>query len=113
MSQIVRPSDEMLPGKRVDVGGYKLHIWCMGLESIPTVVLEAGMANFSLAWSLIQPEVAKFGRVCSYDRAGLGWSDPSPKPRTIETVVDDGKLAAAVSGAPPRRAVSLTFDEIR
>lgn len=86
----INPSNELPPpGKRVDVGGYKLHVWCMGLESIPTVVLEAGMANYSLAWSFVQPMVAKFGRVCSYDRAGLGWSDPSPNPRTIETIVDE------------------------
>lgn len=88
MSQTVRLGSEMFPpGKRIDVGGYKLHLWCMGLESLPTVVLEAVMANFSLAWSLVQPAAAKFGRVCTYDRAGLGWSDPSPKPRTIETII--------------------------
>jgi pimeloyl-ACP methyl ester carboxylesterase len=62
------------PGRLVDVNGYKMHINCTG-ESGPTVVLDSGMGNSSLIWSLVQPDVAKFVRVCSYDRAGLGWSE--------------------------------------
>jgi len=69
------------PGQLVDVGGYKLHINCMG-EGSPTVILEAGLAESSSSWLFIQTEVAKTTRVCSYDRAGYGWSDPSPHPRT-------------------------------
>src|SRR5258706_7187226 len=64
------------PGQLVDVGGYRLHIICAG-EGGPTVVPEAGLIGLALSWSLVQPEVAKFTRVCAYDRAGYGWSDPN------------------------------------
>src|SRR5437870_10242016 len=70
------------PGKLVDIGGYRLHVDCTGRGG-PTVVLEAGAGDFSFDWSLVQPEVARFTRVCSYDRAGSAWSDPGPVPRTM------------------------------
>ena len=69
------------PGQLVDVGGYKMHINCTG-EGSPTVILESGWADYSPTWTYVQPEVAKTTRVCSYDRAGYGWSEPSPNPRT-------------------------------
>jgi len=62
------------------VGGYRLHINCMGQGS-PTVILESGLANPSSIWGWVQPEVAHTTRVCAYDRAGVGWSDPGPEPR--------------------------------
>jgi pimeloyl-ACP methyl ester carboxylesterase len=65
----------------VDVGGYRLHIHCTGSGS-PTVVIESGWGDMSAAWGWVQPEVAKTTRVCSYDRAGMGWSEASPQPRT-------------------------------
>ena len=72
------------PGQMVDVGGYRLHINCVGTGS-PTVVIEAGMGDWSASWSSrVQPEAAKTTRVCTYDRAGLGWSEPGPLPRTAE-----------------------------
>jgi pimeloyl-ACP methyl ester carboxylesterase len=61
-------------GRLVDVNGYLMHINCTG-EGVPTVVLDSGMGNSSLFWSLVQPEMSKSARVCSYDRAGLGWSE--------------------------------------
>jgi pimeloyl-ACP methyl ester carboxylesterase len=76
------------PGQRVDVGGYRLHVRCVG-EGSPTVVLDAGLGGFSLDWSLVQPELAATTRVCAYDRAGYGWSDPSPKPRTPSQIADE------------------------
>ena len=76
------------PGQLVDAGGYKLHINCTG-EGNPTVILEAGFGESSSSWLFIQPEVAKTTRVCSYDRAGYGWSDPSPHPRTASWRVDE------------------------
>jgi len=76
------------PGQLVDVGGYKLHINCIG-EGSPTVILEAGLGDFSLLWAYVQPEVARFTRVCSYDRAGYGWSEPSPYPRTANMMVEE------------------------
>jgi pimeloyl-ACP methyl ester carboxylesterase len=78
--------DHPAPGQLVDVGGYKLHINCEGQGS-PTVVMEAGNNDFSLQWSAVQPEIANFTRVCTYDRAGFGWSEASPYPRTVETMV--------------------------
>jgi pimeloyl-ACP methyl ester carboxylesterase len=75
-----------VPGRLVDVGGYKMHLNCTG-EGSPTVILEAGLNDFSVFWSLVQPEVAEFSRVCVYDRAGYGWSESSPYPRTSEAMV--------------------------
>jgi pimeloyl-ACP methyl ester carboxylesterase len=74
------------PGKLVDIGGYRLHVHCTGKGS-PTVVLEAGAGDFSVDWGLVQPEVARFARVCSYDRAASAWSDPGPSPRTMKQEV--------------------------
>jgi pimeloyl-ACP methyl ester carboxylesterase len=69
------------PGQLVDVGGYSLHINCTG-EGSPTVVIESGWGDMSASWGWVQPEVAKTTRVCTYDRAGMGWSESSPQPRT-------------------------------
>lgn len=76
------------PGQRVAIGGYSLHIWCMG-EGQPSVVLESSLAADCLDWHLVQPQIAPFTRVYAYDRAGLGWSDPSPYPRTSEVIVSE------------------------
>ena len=77
------------PGKMIDVGGWKLHINCTGQsrDSLPTVILESGAGDFSVEWSLVQPEVSKFTKVCSYDRAGDGWSEWGPHPRTFHQIV--------------------------
>src|SRR3954447_19008095 len=60
------------PGEMVDVGGYSLHLNCAG-EGTPTVVMDSGLGGTVLDWQLVQPEVANFTRVCTYDRAGMGW----------------------------------------
>jgi pimeloyl-ACP methyl ester carboxylesterase len=73
-------------GQLVDVGGYKLHIQCVGAGS-PTVILEAGQGGLSSDWIWIQPEIAKTTRVCAYDRAGVGWSEPGPAPRDAQQIV--------------------------
>ncbi|HEU4907590.1 MAG TPA: alpha/beta hydrolase, partial [Propionibacteriaceae bacterium] len=75
-------------GQLVDVGGSRLHIYCVG-EGSPTVVLDAGLGGFSLDWSLVQPELVGSTQVCAYDRAGYGWSDPSPQPRTPSQIADE------------------------
>jgi len=62
------------PGGMVEVYDHQLHIHCLG-SGLPTVVLEAPAAGMSAAWGWVQPQVAQFTRVCSYDRAGLGWSE--------------------------------------
>jgi len=63
-------------GKLVDVGGYRVHLYCTGVGS-PTVVIVG--AGYSFDWGLVQSEVAKFTQVCSYDHSGIGWSDDGPK----------------------------------
>lgn len=68
-------------GKLVDIGGYKLHLNASGDGNV-TVVCDAGLSGTSLGWSLVQSEVSKFARVCSYDRAGYAWSGLSPLKRT-------------------------------
>ena len=64
------------PGKLVDIGGRRLHAICSG-QGRPTIVLEAGASSFAIDWTLVQRQVEKTNRVCSYDRAGSGWSDPA------------------------------------
>ena len=85
------------PGKLVDVGGYRLHIDCQGQGS-PTVVMEAGNGDFSLSWGRVQREAAKFARVCAYHRAGLGWSERRPQPRTAHRLVEGLHTLLAQSG---------------
>jgi pimeloyl-ACP methyl ester carboxylesterase len=77
------------PGEMVDVGEHRLHINCVGQGS-PTVVLDAGWGYTSVEWSAwVQPEVAKHTRVCAYDRAGMGWSEPKPgPPNATQTTAD-------------------------
>jgi pimeloyl-ACP methyl ester carboxylesterase len=76
------------PGRMIDVGGYQLHIYCLGKGS-PTVILDAGLGNPGLTWIFVQTGIKKRTRVCVYDRAGLGWSDPSPHERTAKVMVDE------------------------
>src|SRR4051794_34339043 len=73
------------PGRLVDVGGYRLHLHCEGRGS-PTVVLESGGGMTSNEWTLVQPDIAKFPRVCSYDRAALGGSESGPPLDPIEVL---------------------------
>jgi pimeloyl-ACP methyl ester carboxylesterase len=76
-------------GKLVDVGGFRLHLNCIG-QGTPTVVMDAGGGAPSITWGLVPAEIAKFTRVCTYDRAGFGWSDRNPKlPRTSQQSVDE------------------------
>lgn len=76
------------PGRLVDVGGFRLHSRCSG-EGSPSIVLDAALGGSSLSWSLVQPELAKLTRVCSYDRAGFGWSEAGPMPRTAGRAADE------------------------
>lgn len=76
------------PGAFVPIGPHRLHAHCAGAGS-PVVLLEAGIAASSLSWSLVQAEIARFTRVCVYDRAGLAWSEPAALPRTFERIVNE------------------------
>jgi pimeloyl-ACP methyl ester carboxylesterase len=84
------------PGEMVDVGGYSLHINCVGRGS-PTVVLDAGTGEMSANWVLVQREVSNTTRVCAYDRAGMGWSEMGPEPRDATQIT--GELHALLEGA--------------
>jgi pimeloyl-ACP methyl ester carboxylesterase len=89
-------------GNRVDIGDRALFISCTGTGS-PTVMLEAGSGNSADTWAGVQPEIARFTRVCSYNRAGLGQSDPAPTGvRTVQDSVDNlhALLAAADISGP-------------
>jgi pimeloyl-ACP methyl ester carboxylesterase len=83
-----RPQQSPPPGSLIDIGGRKLHLYCTGKEG-PTVILMAGGGAFSIDWALVQPKVAQDTRVCSYDRAGLAWSDPGPADETVEQTISD------------------------
>ena len=87
------------PGKLVSVNGFRLNLYCMGSGS-PTVVFDSGWEDWAPAWSKVQPEVAKFTRACSYDRAGAGFSDPGPMPRTSLRIAQELRTALHHAGAP-------------
>ena len=76
------------PGHLVDAGGFRLNLYCMGSGS-PTVVFDSGWEDWAPAWSKVQPEIAKWTRACSYDRAGAGFSEPGPMPRTSVRIADE------------------------
>ncbi len=76
------------PGRLVDVGGYRLHLYSSGTGAIP-VVLVAANGGGVLDWYKVQPELAKFTQVVSYDRAGMGWSEASPGPRSSAQIVEE------------------------
>jgi pimeloyl-ACP methyl ester carboxylesterase len=84
------------PGELVNVDGHMMHIYCTG-EGSPTIILDHAGGGSSVDWSLIQPKLAAQTRVCAYDRAGFGWSDYSPAPRTLAQQVHE--LHALLTGA--------------
>lgn len=98
------------PGRLVDIGGYRLHLSCTGSGSGPTVILEYGHQATYFDWALVQPEIAKFARVCFYDRAGHGWSDPSPRPRVPSVMAEElHTLLHAAGEKPPYILVSHSY----
>lgn len=84
------------PGQLYLVNGHRMRIHCTGSGS-PTIVLDAGLGNDGLIWGGVQPALSKTTRVCSYDRAGFGWSDPLPPPRDADHIAAElhGLVAAA------------------
>ena|SRR2546425_3706775 len=91
-------------GQSVDIGGRTLNLYCSG-EGSPTVILEGGYS-----WVTVQPEIAKLTRACWYDRAGLGWSDPGPYPRTSEAIAGDlHELLRVAAIRPPYVLVGASF----
>lgn len=96
-------------GQLVDVDGHRLMLNCTSAGK-PTVILEAGWGDLSVEWTTVQPEITKFARVCSYDRAGYGGSDPGPMPRTSLQIAKE--LHALLKNAgemPPYVLVGSSF----
>jgi pimeloyl-ACP methyl ester carboxylesterase len=81
----------------VDVGGRRLHLYCVGSGS-PTVVFESGLGEGAYAWALVQPAVGRQYRACAYDRSGIAFSDPTPGPRSVASLVRDLHELLARSG---------------
>jgi pimeloyl-ACP methyl ester carboxylesterase len=87
-------------GNSVDIGGRTLNIFCKGTDG-PAVILESGGAGPGLAWEPFQKEISKFTEACWYDRAGEGWSDPGPYPRTSVEIAKDLHTLLQRAGVPP------------
>jgi pimeloyl-ACP methyl ester carboxylesterase len=86
----------------IDVGGYKLHLWCQGSGN-PAVILDSGLAGNSLLWACALPLISQQALACAFDRAGYAWSDPAPDgvPRTSLQIVQELRLALSGAGIPP------------
>jgi pimeloyl-ACP methyl ester carboxylesterase len=97
------------PGQVVDVGTHRLHLRCEG-HGAPTVIFDAALGASSLSWSLVQPAVARVTRACAYDRAGFGWSDAGPLPRTAGRIADElHELLHRATVGPPYLLVGHSF----
>lgn len=97
------------PGKVVQINGKNWHYQIVG-EGRPTVIVDSGTGGTHLDWQLVQPEVAKFTRILTYDRAGYGWSDASSEPRTAEQVIGElRQLLRAVETEPPYVLVGMSL----
>jgi pimeloyl-ACP methyl ester carboxylesterase len=103
-------------GRSVELGaafpGVSLSMNCTGQAAAgaPTVIMDTGLGVPAVGWDFVQPEVAKFARVCSYDRAGYGWSTPGPMPRTSGEIAKElHALLAAAGEKPPYVLVAHSF----
>ncbi len=85
------------PGVLIGVNGHRMHLRCVG-SGAPTVVIDAGNASFSLEWTPIQAALGTRTRVCTYDRAGYGWSEPGPAPRDGATAIAELHALLAAAG---------------
>lgn len=86
-------------GGLFDVGGHRLYLRCTG-RGRPTVVMDARLGASSRTWHAVEPTIARSARVCVYDRAGVGRSNPAPAPRTSQTVVDELRALLAQAEVP-------------
>jgi pimeloyl-ACP methyl ester carboxylesterase len=101
-TQVIGDAVYLKPQRLVEVEpGRRMNVYCSGHGS-PTVIFESGLGDSTRAWALVQPRVATVTRACSYDRAGFGFSDPSPKPSTgTNAVADLRRLLSALQIKPP------------
>ncbi|HXH68216.1 MAG TPA: alpha/beta hydrolase [Candidatus Limnocylindrales bacterium] len=89
------------PGRLVDIGTHRLHLLEAGRSAGPTILFEAGLMSTVLSWSDLQRTLAASFRIVSYDRAGLGWSDMGPLPRTANRIVDELHTLLSRAAIPP------------
>jgi len=96
-------------GRSIEIGQRTLNLYCSG-EGSPTVIFESGAGAPGYSWVNIQREVAKFTKACWYDRAGYGWSEPGPQPRTSASIaIDLHALLTATNLRPPYVLVGASF----
>ena len=88
------------PGELVVVGGRQMHLLCHG-QGTPAVILESGLPGTSLGWASVIEGIASFARVCAYDRAGFGWSEVGPEPRTASNLASDLRDLLRAAGVDP------------
>lgn len=93
-----------VPGRLYRFSGYTMHLYCTGHGS-PTVVLDSGLGDDSLIWAKVQPELSKTTTVCSYDRAGFGWSDSRPGRQDARAIA--GQLHELLAAASITRPIIL------
>ena len=97
------------PGRLVDIGGHRLHVWCKGAGS-PAVVMDAGLGGTAFGWNFVQDGVAEFTQACAYDRAGQGYSDEASTPRTsLQIARDLGELLSRAGIVDPVIMVGSSF----
>jgi pimeloyl-ACP methyl ester carboxylesterase len=87
------------PGRLIRIGDHHLHLHCLGTGA-PAVILDAALGASSLSWSLVQSEVSALTQCCAYDRAGFGWSEAGPLPRTADRIADELHLLLQHAGVP-------------
>jgi pimeloyl-ACP methyl ester carboxylesterase len=105
-------SDSVLKLQKVDVGGHSLQL-LVGGQGSPAVIFEGGFGAGIASWSRVQKDVAAFAQTVSYDRAGLGQSDPGPKPRSAKQIASELHVALQKSGIkPPYVMVGHSFGGI-
>ena len=97
------------PGRLVSLGTHRLHLLCAG-SGTPPVILDAALGGSSLSWTYVLPAVAEFTTACAYDRAGFGWSDAGPMPRTAGRIAGElHTLLATANIQPPYVLVGHSF----
>lgn len=88
LMSLATAAEPAMPGQRYAVGDHRLHLYCQGQGS-PTVIFESGLGGLGIEWMNLLRQVALKSRACLYDRAGYGWSDPGPLPRTAGKAADE------------------------